>query len=81
MELHRRDADSGRQVGPVRRNERKLVGVRDEDRVRVAFETSENVGSKIVDRANKVLGAHEDIGHAETEQDCEDPSTDETCVG
>ena len=80
VELHRRDADGGRQVGPVRRDERQLVGVRDEDRVRVAFEASEDVGSEVVDRADEVLGTHEDVSHAETEQDSEDPSTDEACV-
>lgn len=80
VELHRRDADGGRQVGPVRRDERELVCVRDEDRVRVAFEASEDVGSEVVDRADEVLGTHEDVSHAETEQDSEDPSTDEACV-
>jgi hypothetical protein len=53
----------------------------DEDRVRVAFEASEDVGSEIVDRADEVLGAHEDVGHCEAEQDSEDPSTDEACLG
>lgn len=81
VELHRRDADGGRQVGPVRRDERQLVGVRDENRVRIAFEASEDVGSEIIDRADEVLGAHEDVGHGEAEQDSEDPSTDEACVG
>ena len=81
VELHRRDANSGRQVGPVRWDERKLVGVWDEDRVRVAFEAGEDVGSEIVDRADEVLGTHKDVSHDETEQDSEDPSTDKTCVG
>lgn len=80
VELHRRDADSGRQVGPVRRDKWQLVVVRDEDRVRVALETSEDVGSEVVDRADEVFGAHEDIGHGEAEQDGKDPSTDEAWV-
>jgi len=81
VELHRRDADGGRQVGPVRRDERELVSVRDEDRVRVALETSEDVGSEVVDRADEVLGTHEDVGHGEAKQDSEDPSTDKAYVG
>ena len=80
VELHRRDADGGWQVGPVRRDERQLVVVRDEDRVRVALEAGEDVGSEIVDRADEVLGAHENVGHGKAEQDSENPSTDETCV-
>lgn len=79
VELHRRDADGGRQVGPVRRDEGQLVSVRDEDRIRVAFKTSEDVGSEIVDRADEVLGAHEHVGHGEAKQNGKDPCTNEAC--
>lgn len=67
-------------MGPVRWDERQLVGLGDEDRVRIAFEAGEDVGSEVVDRADKVLGAHEDVGHGEAEQNCENPSTNEAYV-
>lgn len=79
VELHRRDADGRRQVGPVRRNERQLVGVWDEDRVGVTFQAGEDVGTQVVDRADEVLGTHEHVGHGESKQDGEDPCTDEAC--
>lgn len=79
VELHRRDADGGRQVRPIRRDEGQLVSVRDEDRVRVTFKTSEDVGSEVVDGADEVLGAHEHIGHGEAKQNGKDPCTDEAC--
>jgi hypothetical protein len=79
VELHRRDTDGSRKVGPVRRDERQLVNVWDEDRVGVTFQASEDVGSQVVDRADEVLGAHENVGHGESKQDGEDPCTDEAC--
>jgi hypothetical protein len=81
VELHRRDADGGRQVGPVRWDERQLVVVRDKDRVRVALKAGEDVGSEIVNGADEVFGAQEDVGHDKAEKDSEDPSTDEACAG
>jgi hypothetical protein len=66
-------------VGPVRRDEGQLVDVRDEDRVGVTFQASEDVGSQVVDRADEVLGTHEHVGHGEAKQDGEDPCTDEAC--
>ena len=66
-------------MGPVRWDERQLVGIRNENRVRIALEASEDVCSKIVDGADEVLGAHENVGHGESKQDGEHPSTDEAC--
>jgi hypothetical protein len=79
VELHRRDANGGRQVSPVRWDERQLVVVRDEDRVGLALEAGENVGSEVIDRADEVFGASEEVGHGEPEQHSENPCTDEAC--
>ena len=65
-------------MGPVGRDERQLVDVRDEDRVGVTFQAGEDIGSQIVDGADEVLGTHEHVGHGEAKQDGEDPCTDES---
>lgn len=66
-------------MGPVRGDEGQLVVVRDEDGVRVALEAGEDVGSQVIDGADEVFGAHENVGHGEPEQYSEYPSTDEAC--
>ena len=66
-------------MGPVRWDERQLVVVRNEDRVGVALESGEDVGAEIVDGADEVFGAQENVGHGEAEEYSEDPSTDEAC--
>ena len=81
VELNRSDSDSGRQVRPVGRNKGKLVSVGEEDGVDVALKTSKDVGAEIVDRANEILGAHQDVGQAKSEDDSENPSTNETFDG
>jgi hypothetical protein len=77
VELNRGDSDCGRQVRPVGRNERHLVSVGEEDGVGFAFKASEDVGTEIVDRADEVLGAHQNVGEAERKDDGKDPGADE----
>jgi len=48
----------------------------DEDWVWFALEAGEDVGAEVVDGADEVFGAHEDVGHAEAEEDGEDPCSD-----
>ena len=51
----------------------------DEDRIRAAFEAGEDVGTKVVDGADEVFVAHEEVGQAETEDNGADPGADEAC--
>ena len=62
MELHGRDGDGGGKPGVSGRDEGQAVGVRDEDRVGVAGEAGEDVGAEVVDGADEVFVAHEDVG-------------------
>lgn len=55
-----------------------LERVRLEDRVRFALEAGENVGPKIGNGADEVLGAHEEVGQAKGENDRHDPGADKT---
>lgn len=55
-----------------------LVCLRKEDRVRVALESGENVGAEIIDRADKVLAAHQNIGEENGEDDGKEPGSDES---
>ena len=51
--------------------------MRDEDWVRFAFETREDVGAQVVDGADEVFRAHEEVGQAEAEDDGADPCAEE----
>ena len=50
----------------------------DEDRVRLALEAGEDIGSEVIDRADEVFVPHEHVGEDESEEDCADPGTYET---
>ena len=52
-----------------------MVG--DEDGVGFAFEAGEDVGAQVVDGADEVFGAHEEVGEAEAEDDGADPCAEE----
>ncbi len=56
---------------------RQGVGVRQEGRVRFAREAGEDVGAEIVDGADEVLGAHQDVGQHDAPEDGHDPGSDE----
>ena len=77
VELNRSHSDCGRQVSPVGRNERKLVSVRQEDGVDFAFKASKDVGTEVVDGADEVLVAHQNIREAKCKDDGEDPGANE----
>jgi len=53
--------------------------VGDEDRVGSAFEAGEDVGAEVVDGADEVFVAHEEVGQGEPEDDGADPGADEAC--
>lgn len=46
-----------------------------------AMKTGPDVCAEVVDRANEVLVAHEDVGEEDAEDDSEDPGADETLDG
>jgi hypothetical protein len=77
VELNRGDSDCGRQVRPVGRNERKLVSVRQEDGVRITFKASKDICTEVVDGADEVLVAHQNVGQAKCKDDGEDPGANE----
>ena len=51
----------------------------DEDRVLSAVQASEDVGAKIIDRADEVVVAHEDVREQEAKEDGTDPRPNEAC--
>lgn len=81
VNLHRRNRE--REVGGVREEEQlgHLVCLGEEDRVGIALEAGEDVGSQVVDRADEELGSHHDVGEDHGEDDGHDPSTNETLDG
>lgn len=48
VELHGRNGDGGREMSPVRRDEREAVDVRNENRVNIALKASEDVGTEVL---------------------------------
>ena len=73
VELHGRDPEGVGDVGPSG----EVIGVGGEDGVGGAFQPGPEVGAEVVDRADEVLVAHEDVGHKEAEDDGADPGADE----
>lgn len=55
VELHRCYRDCSREESILWRDERKLVGPSDEDRIRFAVEAREDVGAKVCDGADEVF--------------------------
>lgn len=53
-------------------------GLGDKSRVQGAFQASQDVRSKVIDRADEVLVAHQNVGHEVAEDDGANPSTEET---
>ena len=49
--------------------------MREEDGIGVALEASEDVGAEVIDRANEVFAAHEEVGKEEANDDGADPGT------
>lgn len=67
------------QIGALRQEEevRQRVGLRQEGRVRFALEAGEDSGAEVVDGADEVLGAHQDVGQHGAPEDGHDPGADE----
>ena len=55
VELNGGYSDGGRQMSPVGRDERKTVSASDEDRINLAFKTSKDVSSEVVDGADELI--------------------------
>ena len=60
-------------------DEGDMVGLRDENGVGVAVQTGEDIGSQVVDGADEVFVAHEDVCEAEADENCADPGAHEAC--
>ena len=58
-----------------------MVGFGSEDRVGGALEAGPEVGAEVVNGADEVLVAHQDVGHEEAEDDGADPGADEALDG
>ena len=71
--------DGERKVGALGEEEqvRQRICVREEDRVRVALETGEDIGAEVVDGADEVLGAHQHFREHDTPEHGHDPGADE----
>lgn len=65
----------------VQAKQLERVGLRGENRVRNTFQASQSVRAQVVDRANEILVAHEELGHEVTEANRADPRTDESLDG
>lgn len=72
MELNRFDIEC-----LIHTKELKRVGLRNEDRVRDTFETSHDVGTKVVDGTDEIFVPHQHVGHEVAENDGADPGTNE----
>lgn len=79
MELHWCDTDVRREKSPGMWDEGDMESLGDEDRVDIAFETSEDVCTQVVNRADKVFRSHEEVREKEANDDGADPGTDEAC--
>lgn len=73
MELHGRDVEGVINVGPGR----EVVWMGSKDGVWCALETSEDVGSEVIDRADEVFVTHQDVGHQEAKDQSADPGPHE----
>jgi hypothetical protein len=52
--------------------------VLDEDRIDLAPQASEEIGSQIIDRADEICEAHHHVGNGEPKDNCKNPCTDKT---
>lgn len=77
MELDRLDPNGRSNSDPIG----DVVWLKDKGRVWRALQSGQDVGTKVIDGANEVLVAHEDVGHEVTETDGADPGTQETLDG
>lgn len=69
VELDGLDMEGLVHAGPLR----DMVGLRHEGRVGRALKTRQDVGTQIIDGADEVLVAHQDVGHEVAEDDGADP--------
>ncbi len=77
VELHRGDPEGVVDVGPGG----EVVWFRRKDGVGCAFQSGPEVCAEVVDRADEVFVAHEDVCHEEAEDDGADPGADEAFDG
>lgn len=73
VELNGLDVERGSNSGPVGNS----IWLRHKGRVRRAFQSGQNVRTEVINRANKVLVAHEDVGHEVTETNSAEPGAQE----
>lgn len=76
VELHRLNPES-----LVKTKQLEGEGLRDKDRVQIALQTGQDVGTQIIDRADEVLVAHQNIGHEVTKNNGANPCPKETLHG
>lgn len=78
MDLNRSKGDG--EVGLLREEEElgELPSLEEEDWVRITLKPSEDVGTKVIDRADEVLGSHHDVGKKHAKNNRHDPSSNET---
>lgn len=74
MELDRLDPNCRSDSDPVG----DVVRLKNKGRVRCALKPGQDVGTEVVDGANEILVAHEDVGHEVAEPDGADPGPQET---
>lgn len=77
VKLHRRHSQGSRQEVPAMRYEGESVSVWDENRIRVALQSREDVGAEIVHWTDEVLRSHKDVGEEEAKEYCADPGAHE----
>lgn len=74
MELNGLDVECRAKSGPLR----NVVRLRDKSGVGRAFQSGQDVGTEVIDRADEILVAHQDIGHEVAETNGAKPSAQES---
>jgi len=77
VELHRSDGHADGVVGGEEKQLGRCVGTGDEHWVGLALKAGEDVGAKVRCWADKVLGAQQQVGQDDAEEDGHDPGADE----
>ena len=81
VQLHGLDVDCARDVAPVWRHKRQRVSVLEEHRVRSTFEAGQEIRTKVVDWADKVLISHHQICQSEAKYNGKEPRADKALHG
>lgn len=73
VELHWLHVDRGREVCPVRGDERQSIALFEKDGIWRAFQACEEICAEVIDRADEVLVPHHEVCQTESEDDGEEP--------